>query len=83
MSLQWLAVAALILVASATWAHARRTAKRLARLEETCWELRYQYSELRAELRRLTDNAEPPPSGDADAPASPTAGFVPITSLKR
>jgi hypothetical protein len=61
---------------------ARRVAKRLERLTESYWELRYEVAQLRARLTRL----EPPlPAAETtDAPAAgSTTTFVSLSSLKR
>jgi len=80
MGFLWLAAAVSLLIAVAAWVHARRTARRLAQLAEMYWELKYQYSELRAETRA---RAGGPEGGDAPAAPAPDGGFVPLTSLKR
>ena len=81
MTLLWLLTGAAVLVALAALVKARRLAKRLERLTESYWELRYEQGQLRARVNRLdpdgTAAASEPP-----APASPTH-FVPLSSLKR
>jgi len=67
----------------ALWALARvrRSAKRLERLTESYWELRYDYGQLRARLNAL----EPKPEEAADAPgpeAPPKTAFISLASLK-
>lgn len=81
MTFLWLATAASLLVALSAWVYARRVAKRLDRLAEMYWELKYQYSELRAQTRE--PGAAPQTGKTQAAPAAPTDSFVPITSLKR
>ena len=53
-------------------------AKRLERLSETYWELRYEHGQLKARLNRLE-------GGDVAAPAEPpqVTAFVPLSSLKK
>ncbi len=41
-----------ILVAVMSYLKARRTAARLATISESYWELRYQFGELKAQLKR-------------------------------
>ena len=63
-------------------AKARRLAKRLERLTESYWELRYEHGQLRSRVNRL----DPRVPADRSAPAPPPAGttaFVPLSSLKR
>ena len=79
--LHWLLAGAAVLVALAAWAKARRLAKRLERLSESYWELRYEHGQLRARVNRLDPD---PLTGGADAgpAAGPATAFVPLSSLK-
>lgn len=75
-----LAGAALI-VALLAWSAGRRAARRLDRLEQSYWDLRYEHGRLRAQVQRLdpeTAGSEPPPPQD-----DPSATFIPLSSLKR
>ena len=65
------AIAAL-LIAVLAFAHARRTARKLAMLEEQYWQLKFDHGELKAKV----DPSAPP------AP-EPRQTFVPLTQLKR
>jgi hypothetical protein len=82
LALQWFsgAVATLVGVAAiAAFARSRRIAKRVERLAESYWELRYEQSQLGARLARLegaSGQHETPPPGGASA-------FVPLSSLKK
>ena len=53
-------------------AHSRRTARKLAMLEEQYWQLKFDHGELKARV----DPATPPA-------AEPRQTFVPLTQLKR
>jgi len=77
----WLVTVAAVLVALAAFAKARRLAKRLERLTESYWELRYEHGQLRARVNRL-DPEQPIPPPEA-APRAGTTAFVPLSSLKR
>ena len=83
MTLLWLLTAFAVLIAALALARARRVTKRLERLTESYWELRYDHGQLRARVARL----EPPPAADpAEAGAGSsgaTTAFVPLSSLKR
>jgi len=83
LSVQWLLTGAALLIAVGAFLRARRVARRLERLTESYWELRYEYGQLRARLARL----EPPATeagiaADAPPPRA-AANFVPLSSLKR
>ena len=85
LTLHWLLTVAAIAVAAVALIKARRANKRLERLTETYWELRYDHGQLRARLDRL----DPPASTSSTAaPGEPQvrsggANFVPLSSLKR
>jgi hypothetical protein len=85
LNVSWLLSGAALLFALGAFLRARRVARRLERLTESYWELRYEYGQLRARVTRLepaTDEAGP------DVPQNPTGragttAFVPLSSLKR
>ncbi|HXI30800.1 MAG TPA: hypothetical protein VNG89_20320 [Vicinamibacterales bacterium] len=80
MTFQWLLTGAAIVVAVAAFAKARRLGRRLERLTESYWELRYEHGQLRARLNRL----DPEPSAGPEPAAAPgVTAFVPLSSLKR
>jgi type II secretory pathway component PulJ len=85
--IQPLFAAAALGVAAAALVKVRRTAKRLERLTESYWELRYEYGQLRARLARLeppdvTEGVRLKPEATERAPGSATQSFVPLSSLK-
>ncbi len=77
----WLLTVAAVLVALAAFAKARRLAKRLERLTESYWELRYEHGQLRARVNRL--DPEQPIIAPETPPQAGTTAFVPLSSLKR
>jgi hypothetical protein len=82
---QWLLTGAALLVAFGAFLRARRVAKRLERLSESYWELRYEYGQLRARVTRLEaptadTGVNMPPEQNRSAG---TTAFVPLSSLKR
>ncbi|MGH7621071.1 MAG: hypothetical protein ACREMU_01915 [Gemmatimonadaceae bacterium] len=84
MTFPFLLTVAALITAVAAIVRARRTAKRLERLSESYWELRYEVAQLRARLARL----EPPSPGEASTdakedPGGSTTTFVSLSSLKR
>jgi hypothetical protein len=81
LTLLWLLTVAAVLVALAAFAKARRVAKRLERLTESYWELRYEHGQLRARVNRL----DPETTAATLEPARPATpvNFVPLSSLKR
>jgi hypothetical protein len=78
--LPWLLAGAAVLAAAIAWAKARRVAKRVERLTESYWELRYEHGQLRARVNRLDPDTQ---SSVAEPPHPPaTTAFVPLSSLK-
>ena len=85
LTLHWLLTVAAVFVAALALARARRATKRLERLTESYWELRYDHGQLRARVARLDPEAGAAPAA-APLPAGPQPGatnFVPLSSLKR
>ena len=83
LTLQWSLTGAALLLGVVAWLRARRASRRLERLTESYWELRYEYGQLRARITALE-----PPTADAgqDPPSQQPAGttaFVPLSSIKR
>ena len=76
----WFLSGAALLFALGALVKARRAAKRLERLTESYWELRYEYGQLRARFNQLSPEhtARPEPS-----PQSGAHVFIPMSSLKR
>jgi hypothetical protein len=85
LSVQWLLIVAALLFALGAFLRARRVAKRLERLTESYWELRYEYGQLRARVTRLEPPVTGPGAPDPEEPvrAPAPANFVPLSSLKR
>ena len=76
---------AAVVVALASLVKARRLAKRLERLTESYWELRYEHGQLRARVNRLDPETSASTGPGADMPPLPggATAFVPLSSLKR
>jgi len=80
LTLQWILAGAALVCAFGAFVRARRVAKRLEKLTESYWELRYEHGQLRARVARL----EPLPD-DVAAPEKPRQPgapvFIPLSSL--
>ena len=59
---------------------ARRLGRRLDALNQSYWELRYDFTRLRSQVTRLDPEAEPEPS-PAQTPGQ--VAFVPLSSMKK
>ena len=69
-------------IACAAWARAGKAARKLEALNQSYWELRYDFTRLRSQVARLDPEAEaavepaPPSSGE-------TVAFVSLSSMKK
>ena len=79
LTLHWLLTGAALVTAAVALLAARRQSKRLERLTESYWELRYEHGQLRAHVNRL-DAAAQPAKAETEPPAT---NFIPLSSLKR
>jgi hypothetical protein len=71
-----------LLIALVAWMSARRTARKLEALNQSYWELRYDFTRLRSVVSRLDpeEPGEPPPP---PASSSSQVTFVPLSSMKK
>jgi hypothetical protein len=81
LTLHWLVTGVSLVIAVIALAKARRATKRLERLTETYWELRYDHGQLRARVAKL--DPEEVPAQPESARTSGSGSFVPLSSLKR
>ena len=81
MLLWGIAVVALLLAAAA-WIRAGRLARKLEALNQSYWELRYDFTRLRSQVNRLDPDSEPAEPAAAAAPRE-TVAFVPLNSIKK
>jgi len=82
LTFHWLLTVAALVVAVVALAKARRATKRLERLTETYWELRYDHGQLRARVARHDPDAAAPAEAEP-APKAGGANFISLSSLKR
>ena len=75
----WAVVGVVFAVAVVAVERARRLSRRLERLKESYWDLRYELGQLQARVTRL----EAERSDQAPAPPPAANNFVPLSSLKR
>ncbi len=77
----WIIAGVAVLTAAAALLLALQLRRRLARLNESYWELRYDYTRLRSEVGRLGAGREAEPETAEAAPPAQVS-FVPLSSLK-
>lgn len=83
--LLWAFALVCLLTAWAAWARAGKTARKLEALNQSYWELRYDFTRLRSQVARLDPEAEP---ASAEAPpgsgsGGQTVAFVSLSSMKK
>jgi len=81
--LQWFTSGVAVLVALAAIAHARRLARRLDKLTESYWELRYDYGQLRSRIAQIDPSGPGREAPVQEHAAESQTAFVPLSSLKR
>ena len=83
--LHWLVTAVAVLAGGLALVRARRASRRLERLSESYWELRYEHGQLSARVARL-EGSPSPPAEQGTAGGGGDGGklaFVPLSSLRR
>ena len=80
--LLWGTAVVALLLAAAAWIRAARLARKLEALNQSYWELRYDFTRLRSQVSRLdpeSEQTEPPVA----AITQETVAFVPLNSIKK
>ena len=80
----WIVAGVALLLALAALGAARRVSRKLDALNQSYWELRYDYTRLRSQVARLDpEQAEPPRQDPAPSPQPDTVSFVPLASMRK
>jgi hypothetical protein len=81
----WVVAGTALLVAAVALASARRLSRRLDALNQSYWELRYDYTRLRSQVSRMDpEHVSEQANEAADAPAATSSvSFVPLSSIKK
>ena len=77
----WVIAGLGLVLALAAYARVRRLSRKLDALNQSYWELRYDYTRLRSQVASLEQ-----PGADAPAdppPAEPTVAFVPLSTMRK
>ena len=78
----WIVAGLAVLLALAALGAVRRLSRKLDALNQSYWELRYDYTRLRSQLARLDpEQAESPQPEPESQPAAVT--FVPLSSMRK
>ena len=81
--LLWLIAAVAVLLAAAAWNRAGRLARKLEALNQSYWELRYDFTRLRSQVARLDPDTEAQPEPAPPPPPPGQVAFVPLASIKK
>jgi hypothetical protein len=78
--LLWSVAAVGLLIALAALLSSRRLSRKLESLNQSYWELRYDYTRLRSQVARL----DPEQADPAEPPAPPASvSFVPLSAIRK
>jgi hypothetical protein len=73
-----------LLCAAVALVWVRRVSRGLDGLKQSYWELRYEYTRLRARVSQLDpDEAEPAAAEPPAPPATPSVSFVPLSAIRK
>jgi hypothetical protein len=79
--LLWIVAAVSLLLAAAAWYRAGRLARKLDALNQSYWELRYDFTRLRSQVARLDPETQQEATPAPPQPQGVT--FVPLSSMKK
>jgi hypothetical protein len=80
--LPWAVITVALAVAVGAWIRAGRLKRKLDALNQSYWELRYDFTRLRSQVARLDPDEPEQQAPPAAAPSGPVA-FVPLASVKK
>ena len=81
--LVWMVAVVGVIAAWAAWARAGKTARKLEALNQSYWELRYDFTRLRSQVARLDPETPEADAAPAPAPGGQTVSFVSLSSMKK
>jgi hypothetical protein len=81
--LLWGVAAVGLLLALASWLRASRLARKLEALNQSYWELRYDFTRLRSQVARLDPETAPAEPLPASATSGTTVAYVSLSSMKK
>ncbi|MCA1562797.1 MAG: hypothetical protein LC753_01780 [Acidobacteria bacterium] len=74
-----------VLLAVAALGSVRRLSRKVDALNQSYWELRYDYTRLRSQVARLDPSQAEAEADEVSAPSpgSPSVSFVPLSTIKK
>jgi len=79
----WSVTALALALAAMALLLVRRQARRLETLNQSYWELRYDYTRLRSQVARLDVGDAPASPTEPVAASTPSMTFVPLSSIRK
>jgi hypothetical protein len=79
---EWILAGVALLLALVALGTTRRLSRKLDALNQSYWELRYDYTRLRSQVARLDPEQADPAQPDPQPQAS-TVAFVPLSSIRK
>ena len=79
---EWILAGVALLLALVALGTARRLSRKLDALNQSYWELRYDYTRLRSQVARL-DPEQADPAQPAPQPQPSTVAFVPLSAIRK
>jgi hypothetical protein len=79
----WIVAGVALVVAFAALGAARRLSRRLDALNQSYWELRYDYTRLRSQVARLDPEASLPDATPEPPAQAASVSFVPLSSIRK
>ncbi len=81
----WTVAGIALLLALIALLSARRAARKLDALNQSYWELRYDYTRLRSQVARLDpdQDGQSDPEGAPPDSGAPSVSFVPLSSIRK
>jgi hypothetical protein len=81
--LPWAVAVVSVLLACAAWARAGKVARKLEALNQSYWELRYDFTRLRSQVARLDPESEASIAEASPSQPPGTVAFVSLSSMKK
>ncbi len=79
----WTLAGVALLLALAALAACRRVSRKLDALNQSYWELRYDYTRLRSQVARLDPETGSADSSPPEPSQSSTVSFVPLSAIRK
>ena len=79
----WIVAGVALLLALASLGAVRRLSRRFDGLNQSYWELRYDYTRLRSQVARLDPEAENSAAPPDPPSVEPSVSFVPLSAIRK